>query len=410
VTRSSFPKLVTTACAGALLVMAPERVAAQGGATALRVGIESAFEGVSDATASTSTGVSRFHVDLSTARASRRSSVTLWSGITAQQPWLGASQTSLAGAFSVDGRVTLSRRNSLRFSERVASAPTDVFAFVGAGTPAALSRSVVNGSELPDANRTTSSTGLIALTRVLDARSQASFTATQSVARTGRDHVASTGVSAGVLRRFGEYVGWHLGYGFVQSTTTTDGAMLDGQEHDIDAGFDYARPLSFWRHTRLSVTTGTSLLTGADGSHGRLNVSAELSHQLSARWSAAANYSRPIAYVPGFAHPLVSDALRVGFTGTLPHRLLVEASAGAAVGAEEAVGGAPFTSYTGAVRLSRRLSSVWAVEAEYHDARFRFAGDQPTGGIPAAFARRGFRAGLVWVPGGRLGTGAASAR
>jgi hypothetical protein len=400
---------VVTACAGALLLVAPGRVAAQGGAPALRVGLESAFEGVSDGTASTSMGVSRLHADLSTGRTSRRSSVTLWSGLTAQQPWFGASPTSMAGALSVDGRVTLSRRNSLTWSERVVSAPTDVFAVVGAGTPAARSRSVVNGSELPDTRRTTSATGLIALTRILDDRSQASLTATQSIADMGRDRVASAGVSASVLRHLGEHVGWHLGYGFVQSTTTTAGATLDEQRHDVDAGFDYARPLSFWRHTTLSVATGSSLLSGADGNHFRLNLTAELSHQLSARWSAAAHYSRPIAYVPGFAHALVSDALRIGIKGTLPHGLSIVASAGAAVGAEETVGGARFSSYTGAVRLGRRLSSGWSVEGEYHDASYRFAGGQPTGGIPPAFARRGFRAGLVWAPGGR-GTGTASAR
>lgn len=391
--------MIAIACAGALVMGASRNAAAQAGPPALRLGLETAFEKVTESTASAAAGVSRLHADFSTQRASPRSKVQVWSGLTAEQTWIQASPGALAGAMSVDGGVTLSRRTGFVFSQQVSSAPTDVFAAFGSGTSIATSRAVINGSELPGARRTTSESGRVALTRILGARSQASFTAMQSVSMMGSDRVASAGASASLSRRLGAHVGWHLGYGFTQSTSRTAGSTLDDRRHDLDVGVDYARPLSFSRHTTLSVTSGSSVLTDAEGNHFRVDADVEVSHQLSRHWSAAASYTRPIEYLAGFARPLISDAVRVGFSGTLPHRISLLVSAGSATGTEGSVGGAHFSSYTGSVRISRRLSPVWALEGEYHDGRYRFDEDPQAAGIPAAFARRGFRAGIVWAPG-----------
>jgi hypothetical protein len=236
------------------------------------------------------------------------------------------------------------------------------------------------------------------LTRILDARSQVSVSGTQSIAATGHDRVASTGLSARLSRKVGAHVGWHAGYGFTRSISSLGGAALEDRRHDLDAGFDYARPLTFSRHTTMAVTSGSTVLTGADGNQFRLNVAVELRHQLTRRWSATANYSRPIEYMAGFARPLISDAVRTGFAGMLPHRISLVASAGAAWGTEARQGGAHFSSYTGAVRLSRPLSALWALEAEYHDGWYRFDRAPQAVVIPPAFARRGFRGGLTWSP------------
>ena len=350
-TRSSFPNIVAMAGVAALLTLAPEPAAAQGPAPTLRVAIESAFERVAETAASTSVGVSRLHADASTQRASRRSKVNLWSGVTAEQPWLQTAQGSLAGAANADGEVTLSRRNSLTFSQQVSSAPTDVFAVLGSGMAAPASRAVLSGSELADAQRMTSEGGSVGLSRILDAKLRVLIAGSQSFAMIGRDRVASGGVSARMSRRVGGKAAWHVGYGFTESRTRTGGSTLEDQRHDVDAGIDYARPLSFWGHTTMSVTTGSTLLATADGTDFRPNVTAELKHQLSTQTSVTANYSRPIDYVPGFTHALVSDAVRVGFSGQLPGRMSLHVSAGAAWGTEERVAGARFASYSGAVQV-----------------------------------------------------------
>jgi hypothetical protein len=397
--------MLAVAFAGGRLAIAPATVAAQGGAPTVRLALESAFETAAASGPSVPVGASRLHADLSKQRATARSSVGLWSGLTAEQPWIQASRGSLAGALSVDGRVTLSRRNSFTFSQQVSSGPTDVFASLGSGTPAATSRAVRNGSELPGASRTTAESGRVALMRKLDARSQVWLAGAQSVSKMGSDGVASTGVSAGFFRQHGSHTGWHLGYGFVKSTSRTSGSTIDDQRHDLDVGVDYARPLTFSRHTTISVTTGSTVLTGVDGQHFRLNAAVALSHQLSPRWALTANYSRPIEYVAGFTRPLISDAVRAGLAGMLPHRISVQASAGGARGAEARAGGARFASYAATVRLTRRLSPVWALEGEYHDAWYGFDSDPQAVGIPPVFARRGFRTGIVWAPGGRQASG-----
>jgi hypothetical protein len=394
--------MLTVACASGLLLGAPKTAAAQGGPPAVRLALESAFETAAASGPSVPVGATRLHADLSQQRASPRSSVGLWSGLTAEQSWLQANPVSLAGALNVDGTVTLSRRTRLTFSEQVSSGPTDVFASLGSGAPAATSRAVLNGSELPGASRTTAESGRVELSRRLDARSRFSLAAAQSVSIMDRDGVASTGVSAGFFRQHGSYTGWHLGYGFVSSTSRTGGSTRDDQRHDLDIGVDYARPLSFSRHTAISVTTGSTVLTGIDGQHFRLNAAVALSHQLSQRLALTADYSRPIEYVAGFTRPLISDAVRAGFAGMLPHRISLHASAGGAWGSEGSAGGARFASYTGTVRLARRLSPVLALEGEYHDAWYRFGSNPQAVGIPPVFARRGFRTGVVWAPRGRV--------
>lgn len=403
-TRSSFRKprwLLAVAVAGVRLAIAPPTVAAQGRAPTVRLAFESAFERAAVSGPSVPVGASRLHADVSQQRASSRSTVGLWSGLTVEQPWMQANPTSLAGALSVDGAMTLSRRTRLTFSEQVSSGPTDVFASMGSGTPAVTSRSVRNGSELPGASRTTGESGRIELTRRLDARSQVSVGGTQSVSTMDSDDVASGGVSAKYVRQRGSYDGWHVGYGFTRSLSRMGGSTLDDQRHDLDVGVDYARPLSFSRHTTISVTTGSTVLTGVDGQHVRMNAAAALSHQLSQRWALTANYSRPIEYVAGFTRPLISDAVRAGFAGMVAHQIALHASAGGAWGAEGNTGGARFASYTATARLSRRLSPGLALEVEYHDAWYRFDSDPQAVGIPAVFARRGFRTGLVWAPGSR---------
>ena len=400
--------MLAATCAGALLLAAPETTAAQGGS--VRLALESAFETVAQSGASASVGLSRLHADLSTQRASRRSKVVVWSGLTAEQSWTGTSPDSLAGALSVDGSITLSRRTSVSFSQQVSSAPIDVFASLGSGSSAVLSRSVLNGSELAGGARTTAENGRVTLTRTFDARSQASVSGTHSIAATGLDRVTSAGLAARLSRQFGAHVGWHAGYGFIRSISSLSGAALEDRRHDLDAGFNYARPLTFSRHTTMSVTSGSTVLTGADGHHFRLNAAVELRHQLTRRWSATADYSRPIEYVAGFARPLISDAVRVAFAGMLPQRISLTVSAGGARGMEASRSGAHFSSYTGAVRLTRRLSPVWALEVEYHDASYRFDSAPQAAAIPPAFARRGVRTGIVWAPAGRSGLSAASAQ
>jgi len=52
--------------------------------------------------------------------------------------------------------------------------------------------------------------------------------------------------------------------------------------------------------------------------------------------------------------------------------------------------------------LSRRIGANWELQADYHDARYRFDRPAAGSGIPNAFTRRGVNAGVAWaMRGGR---------
>ena len=108
-------------------------------------------------------------------------------------------------------------------------------------------------------------------------------------------------------------------------------------------------------------------------------------------------YQRPIEYLAGVAQPLVTDSLRVSAAGLLPRRISFTATATAASGTVGVVGGSHYASYVGTAHFSRHLAPGWRLDVEFHDSWYRFD-SSPGAGIPPAFARRGFRTGLVWAP------------
>jgi hypothetical protein len=240
----------------------------------------------------------------------------------------------------------------------------------------------------------------VALTRTLNPRSVAVVSGTYTYSATGPDRVISRGVAARLERHFGAFLGWHAGYGFTQASYSGTASQTDQRRHDLDLGIDYARPLSFWRHTTFAVGTGSTLLVEpTTGRQMRLVVTSRIERQVTRTWAARVEYSRPIQYVAGLAQPLLSDAVRVGLDGRLTRGVLLTAVAGAARGEVGAVGGQRFRSADAVVRIARRLGPEWDLQVEYQDARYRFAGGtSPGGAIPGAFARRSFRGGLVWSP------------
>jgi hypothetical protein len=376
--------------------------AAQGSArgVSVRFSMESAFESVRQAsgTAGSDDGAARFRAELRHQRTSRRSSLRFWGGATADQLLATRSARSLAAAFTVDSTVTLSRRSRLDVAQRLSSTPLDLFTSLGSGAPAAASQTVTSGSELKGF-RTLTQDARAALTRTLSDKSVATFAGTFTVSAGARERVTSSGASARLTRRVGAFGGWHAGYGFTAATFGGPAARELQQRHDLDIGVDFARPLPFSRRTTFSVSTGSSWLVQDAQRQMRTNATAGVEHRLARRWTSRADYSRPIQFLAGFREPLLSDALRVGIEGRLPGRVSLSIIAGGARGAVGLGGGARFESYTGSVRVTRRLGPEWDMEVEYHDARYRFAGQvSSSGAIPAAFARRGGRVGFVWAP------------
>jgi hypothetical protein len=382
---------------GATAVEAQSRIARG----SLRVSFESIFEAVEDGSpGARALSGSRLGVELAHARTSRRGALRLWTGLLADPRWEIAGTKSLASSTDVDGNLTLTRRTRLEFSERISATPTDLFASFGAGAPVTGSRTVVAGSELQNA-RTLAHNGRASVTHTLGARTQAVFYANQSISRSERDRVVASGGGGRIAHRVGVHFGWHAGYGF----TLTDSrqaaaghvARVIDRRHDLDLGVDYARSLPFSGRTTFGLTTGATVLPARDGRRLRSNISARIGHRVTQAWTLSGDYTRPIEYVAGLVEPLVSNSVRLGATGGLPGKIAVALSAGTAVGTLGTSGGSHYASYSGSLAVSRRVGPNWLIRAVYQDAWYEF--DSPPGGtIPAAFARRGVRMSLVWIP------------
>jgi hypothetical protein len=367
----------------------------------LRISFESIFEAADDGSAGRgAVGGSRLGVELAHERTSRRGALRLWTGLLADPRWEIAGAKSLASSTNVDGSLTLTRRTHLEFSERISATPTDLFASFGAAAPLTGSRTVLSGSELPNA-RTLAHNGRASMTHALGARSQMTFYGSQSISRRDQDRVVSSGGGGRLARRVGVHAGWHAGYGFtltdLQQVAAGRVAHVIDRRHDLDLGVDYARSLPFSRRTKVGVTTGATLLSGRDGRRLRSNSTARIDHRVTQTWSVSGDYTRPIEYVAGLVQPLVSDSVRVGAAGTLPRKIDLVLSAGTSVGSLGPSGGARYASYSGSVALSRRVGSNWLIQGVYQDAWYKFA-SPPGGTIPPAFARRGVRMNLVWIP------------
>lgn len=390
-----------------------DRIDAQNASTApdsLRLSIQSGLEAVggSARAAAEAQGGTRVGAEMEHVRRTPRNQLRLWGDVRADQQWQNGSPHAIAAEANIASSVTLSRRSRLQFGGRFSSAPTDLFASLGSvasggssasGGPAAsaaVTPNGVGGSELLNV-RTLSFNGDVALTRTLGAHSEASFSGSQYVSTSAGEHVKSSAGAARVSRRVGRLLAWRAVYAFTTSEASSAGAPRIENRQDLNVGIDIGRPLSALGNSSLTVTTGTSLLTTRDGRRARLNTAARLDCRLTRRWSLNADYSRPIEYVAGLAQPLVADATRIGAAGSLPRRIGVAVFASAAIGSLGMNGVTRFASYTGVLQASRRLGPAWQMEAEYHDGWYRF--DVPPGSvIPAAFTRRGFRAGLTWAP------------
>jgi hypothetical protein len=343
----------------------------------------------------------RVSAELSHERRDRRGALRAWSGVTADRWWQGGVPSSIAAAADVDGDFTLTRRTRIEFSDRVSSAPLDLFGTLGAEPVAGVPPPVLSGAELPF-TRTLSNTAAMSLSRIVGLRSHLSASAMQAFSTSRRDTVSNSGASAVFAQPFGRFSGWHASYRTAFSTSRTP-SQAAGRQQNADIGFDYARPLPFAPRTTVSLAGGGGALTDGSGRRVRISARASLVRPLAGRWSMTADYSRPVEYLAGIAQPLVTDSLRVGASGLLPRRISFSLDAGASSGTVGVVGGSRFLGYVAAAHASRRLGSAWSVEISLHDSWYRFDAS-PGIGIPAAFARRGLRAGLAWAPRASLGS------
>jgi hypothetical protein len=181
--------------------------------------------------------------------------------------------------------------------------------------------------------------------------------------------------------------------------------------HDIIAGVDYARTLSFSQKTRFSFSTGSSLLVNggrqlgpaseSEGNRLYVNGNASLIHNMGRTWFALATYSRAVRFQDGFRLPFLDNSTTASVSGYVGPRVTLSTNAsysGGTVGTSGIANG--YSSYAVSTFAQFALGRRWAIfsQAMYYHYEFERGVVLPEG-LPPALDRTGVRIGLTtWLP------------
>jgi hypothetical protein len=201
------------------------------------------------------------------------------------------------------------------------------------------------------------------------------------------------------------YAALRLGYGRGEGRDGV-GVISSTVNHDIDAGVDYSRALSFSRKTTLGFTSGATVIQtpGALGdrqSYFRWNGTASLTREMGRTWSADATYRRGIQFLEGLADPLYADTIQFHVGGLLNRRFELGLWGDYSRGTL----GVPalhqeYSTYTGGSDLRMALNRTLAAYVQYFAYHYGFENNvQLSNGVSSTLARQGVRFGISgWLP------------
>ena len=228
----------------------------------------------------------------------------------------------------------------------------------------------------------------------------------------GRSRMGSSGLEAGLTSQTGagrysmgltKGLGAHLGYTYTEANFQDwefDGTVVS---QNIDAGLDFSRTLglSVSRRTKLSFSTGSSILRDRQRTYFRVTGDATLTREIARSWLASLNYNRGMGFVERFHEPFFTDSLTIGVNGLIARRLSFQSSAGAVSGnVGLGTNANAFWSYSGTTGLTIGITRSLGLGTDYTYYRYGFAQLEglPTG-VARQMGRHSARVYLsVWVP------------
>lgn len=189
-----------------------------------------------------------------------------------------------------------------------------------------------------------------------------------------------------------------LGYGLAVSRDRSAAPAV--LVHNIDLGVDYRRSIALSPRTSVALSTGTTVVSAADGRHVQVGGMLRVDRQLFAGWRAQAGYERGVQVLENTPVPFFSGTFTGGISGQITRRMSLRSvpiySTGAAVGDRSM----KYHSVSATTRLDIAVTRHWALYGEHFYYRYQF----PQGtGLPAVLTdglqRQGLRGGLtLWVP------------
>lgn len=308
---------------------------------------------------------------------------------------------------------SLSKRTKALVNQSVTYAPSLFYSLIP-GFPLSPGEAVGAGSDYAVGKQDTIITDTNAsLTTGLTRRASLTFLGTyrnsnNSGAQSPLWNLSSYGAGGRFLYNLSRDATLHLGYVYREGAyPLASGASLPVVVHDIDAGVDYARALSFSRRTHVNFSVGSTIVNEpvVESAGARLQYrmigQAGLSHDIGRTWRVRGAYERGIGFVEALPDPVFADKLRVTADGFFTRRIDFLATAGMSLGDVQSVG-APqnLRTYDASSRLRIAVSSPLAVFAEYLFYNYDLSGlGLLPAGIPGRLNRNSVRVGLtLWAP------------
>ena len=239
-------------------------------------------------------------------------------------------------------------------------------------------------------------------TQTLSPRNSIVYHLTYRSTELGFDRQRLTMYGGGVRfnRRASRYASLRVGYGYQQADYGDPHPLTE--LHNLDTGFDYARPLSFSRRTTVGVSTGMEAFERQDVLFYRAQITAHLVHEIGRTWNIRGMYDRGAQFVELLGEPVYADTFSAHAGGFLVGRRL-EMS----VDGYYSNGQLTYTfnqnamvTYTGSASLEWGLSPNWSIHTSYGYYSYRFGQDVtlPTGLLPET-KRHSVRVGVsYWIP------------
>lgn len=214
-------------------------------------------------------------------------------------------------------------------------------------------------------------------------------------------HAATAGFQ--YVRPMTRHATLRLGYGIRWS----DRKRVSGEPefmHNIDAGVDYSRALSFSRRTFLTFGTGSAITVSDEvpvSENERriqawLTGNAALVHEIGRTWTANLRYSRGFRTREGFDQLYFTDALTASIGGLVTQRLSLNGSAAWAQSSLAQDASSQQRNRWAAAKATYGITSFLALYASYIYLQYRSdEGLLPDDGFPAQLDRQGVRVGLT---------------
>ena len=204
-------------------------------------------------------------------------------------------------------------------------------------------------------------------------------------------------------RRMTSHAQLVLGYG-VRMSDSGGGNGQPPMMHNVNAGVNYSRALSFSRRTSLSFGTGSAVVMSDNlqdplrpsRTRVRLLANANLVHEMGRTWTAELAYVRGLQSRDGFGELYFSDAVSTTVQGLVSRRLSVSSSAAWSVSTLDRPGRGGHNSLSASAQATYALTPYLGLYTRYVYYQYDYGDDIPLDTrFARALDRQGVRVGLT---------------